>query len=202
MDVDDPIRKRLGHERTEDLHVAGEDHEIDLLFVQHRDLGALLRFLRRGGDREIAEGNPETLRDRLEILTIADDEGNLHGEFAALVAREEIVEAVIILRHEKRGPRHDVGEVQRPTHREALHDRSEGGGDTFAGDRETFQLPFHPHEEGTFLEIDMLIDVNDVTLIFVEKGREGGDDASPVGTGDQEDRRGRICQGGAQGRRD
>ena len=76
MDVDD--RGRLGEELLgEDLHVAGEHDEIDVMPPQQlEDLQLLLAFP-VALDREGEEGNAESGRHALEQVAVGDDDRDL-----------------------------------------------------------------------------------------------------------------------------
>lgn len=116
MDIDDPARKRLRQSRAENLHVAGEDDEVNMMCPQHRDLRLLLRGFCGLCDREMMKGDPESLGDALQVFAIAHNERNLHAELPALVAGEKIVKAVIVVRDEEGDSRDHIGKMEFPGH--------------------------------------------------------------------------------------
>lgn len=80
--------------RGEDLHVAGEDDEVDfVLGDEGEDLGFLLGFC-VGGDGEVVEGDVVGCGQRGVVSVVRDDEGHGDGELRDGLAEEEVVEAV------------------------------------------------------------------------------------------------------------
>lgn len=82
MDVDDAPGHGLAQGRREDLHVAGQDDQVDVVFArQVQDLGFLLR-LGVGGDGEVVEGDVVGGGERSEVRVVGDDQWHFNAELA------------------------------------------------------------------------------------------------------------------------
>lgn len=102
VDVDDaggvPRDKRFG----QDLHVACEHDQVDPQVLQQRQLLPFLRGLGLLRDGIYPEVDTELRRDRGEGVVVAQDYGNLAVEFPRAVPPQQIVQAMILARHEHR----------------------------------------------------------------------------------------------------
>ena len=77
VDVDDAAGHGFSQLGGQDLHVTGEDNELDLVLGNEvEDLGLLLG-LGVLGDGEVVEGDVVRLGERLEFGVVGYDEGNL-----------------------------------------------------------------------------------------------------------------------------
>ena len=113
MDVDDPVRPRVGERRREDLHVAGQHDEVDAVLVEQGRLHlCLLGRLGVRGHGQVEELDAEPRGDVGVVGVVADDEGDVDGQLAGAPAGEEVVQAVRLLRREERDPGRLVGEPQ------------------------------------------------------------------------------------------
>src|ERR1041385_3021779 len=100
MDIDDALRQVADELGAEDLHVAGEHDQIHVRRFEEGELGALLRRFRVGRDGKCSELDAELARDGLEVRMVAHDEGDVAPELARSVAKQEVVQAMIVLRYE------------------------------------------------------------------------------------------------------
>jgi hypothetical protein len=89
------------------------------------------------------------------------------------------------LRGEHRDSRHVVREPQRPLHAEPFADRRERFGDPVARHAEPVQLPLHSLEEDAFLLVRVLVGVDDVAVVAVQKVGHGGDESFLVAARDE-----------------
>ena len=88
----------------EDLHVAGEHHEVDLVLGhQPQQLGLRLR-LGVAGDGDVDEGDAVPLRDRRQVGVVGDDQRDVDGQFTQTPAVEQVDQAVVELRHHQQHP--------------------------------------------------------------------------------------------------
>ena len=94
MNIDDALRITLNERRTEYLHVTGEHDEIDPALLQQLQLPALLLRPVFGCDRQMDIINPESLRGRLHVGVVADNQRNLDPPFTRLIAGQQIVKAM------------------------------------------------------------------------------------------------------------
>ena len=100
VDVDHAARVGRAELVGDDLHVPREDHEVDLELLHEPDLRVLDLALRGLRDFKYLEAHAERVGDRLEVGVVRDDEGDVAGELAGLVAQEDLPEHVVVLRDE------------------------------------------------------------------------------------------------------
>lgn len=94
VDVDDLAGHGGAERRREDLHVAGQHDEVDVVRAHElEDLCFLLGFrLRRHG--EVVEGDVVGRGEGREVRVVGDDQGHGDGELVGRLPEEEVVEAV------------------------------------------------------------------------------------------------------------
>ena len=102
MDVDRRCLQGAEEVRREDLHVAGEDEQVDPL---EQLQGAALGGLAAGRvDRDVVEGEADR-GDLLGVVgVVGDDRDQLAAELAAAPAPEQVGEAVVFARDHDRHP--------------------------------------------------------------------------------------------------
>lgn len=191
VDVDYSAGHRGAERRGEDLHVAGEDDEVDVVGgAEGEDFGLLSGF-RLGGDGEVVEGDVVGGGQGGEVGVVGDDEGDSNGELVGGLPEEEVVEAVADLRDHD----HDAGFgrvcVERVGH-------GEGGGDVVEFLAERFEVEgaggfepvvraeVHTHEEGAAAGVAILLGVDNVEVVLREEAGYGVDDARSVRAGEGE----------------
>ena len=125
VDVDYLIPVACDKFLPDQLHIAGEDDEIDTLVFEQRDDLFLRGGLRLRADLVAAVLDAEVARDRRQVVVVADDERYLGLELAHLPAGEQVVEAVRQLGDEDGDTRGAVGEVKAPGHTKTLGYRLE-----------------------------------------------------------------------------
>src|ERR1035438_9039921 len=107
----------LRHElRGQNLHVAGQHHQVDAGSRQQSQLRLFSRSALRGVDRYVVEFDSMETRQSLAIRVIAHDQGNHVVQFSGLVAVEEIGQTVQIPRYEDGHPRRLRHQAQAPSH--------------------------------------------------------------------------------------
>ena len=90
MDINDALGKTAREAGAEDLHVARQDDQFDLLRGKQLDLAALgFGFVLRR-DRNNVEGDAVEIGVALGIGMVAQDQGDFAGEFTAVMAVEQI----------------------------------------------------------------------------------------------------------------
>jgi len=122
VDVDDAARHAFADLLGDDLHVAGEDQEFDVLRphqVQEFLLGACLRLL---GDGDQQEGHPVELGDGRQVGMVADNGDDLDGQALAALAVEQVGQAVTLTRDHDDGPQGSTQLVHVPGRAEVLGD--------------------------------------------------------------------------------
>ena len=110
-------------------------------------------------------------------------------EFAALMAVEQIDEAVIVFRDEDDHARAMARPGQTPLHGEGLGDRGKVSGEVGQiGLREVdvkiFRIELHAHQKEAGLFIGMFVSMENVSVVPVDEVGDGRDFALAVGAGD------------------
>ena len=101
MDVDRRRAEPLEEPGREDLHVAGEDEQLDTLQqLEHARLGRLAVAF----DRHVVEGQAERGHLVGVVGVVGDDPDQLGVELAAAPAPEQVGEAVVFARDHDRQP--------------------------------------------------------------------------------------------------
>src|SRR5216684_2221965 len=144
------------------------------------------------GDRNDGIGNFVEVGKRLVVGVIGNDQRNVAGEFAALVAIQEIDQAVIVLGDKNNHARAMRGLGQSPVHLELFGYRREvlgEVGEVFIRqiDVEVFGIELNAHQEEARFLISMFVGVEDVAVMAVDEVSDRGDFALLIGTGDEED---------------
>ena len=113
MDVDD--RGRLDQEiLAHDLHVPGENDEVDAMLDKQTEDLALLICSCRIGYRESVVGDPKPLRDVPEGVVVADDEWNVTGQLPLALPEDEVVKARVLSGDQNGDARKGVRVADRP----------------------------------------------------------------------------------------
>lgn len=94
VDVDDAAGHSLAQGRGQDLHVASQDDEVDVVLADELQDAGLLLGLGILVDGKVDEGDVIGGREGSEVRVIGDDQGDLDGELAGRGTEEEVVEAV------------------------------------------------------------------------------------------------------------
>lgn|SRR6266487_1024935 len=101
MNIDDLVWIGIDEEWLQDLHIAREDQEVDFVLDESED-ALLVCFARLLCDRKIVVGHVVHAGEWLQLLVIADDEGDIHRQFAAFPAPQQIDQAMIEFRDKYR----------------------------------------------------------------------------------------------------
>ena len=137
--------------------------------------------------RQVLERDPVGLGQPARILVVAEDDRQFAVQLAALVAVEQIGQAMIEFRYEYGQTRLAARFGEPPDHPEAVRDGSESRGEVGQIEAEVRQFPFHPHQEQFQLGILMLVGMQDIGVVRQQKIGDGGDQPSLVGAGNQQD---------------
>ena len=87
--------------RSEDLHVAGEHHQVDLV-AQHVELTLFCLHPNVLGGRHVQERHTERAGLRGEVGMVGDHHDHRHVQFTATIAPQQIQQAVVGLRRKDR----------------------------------------------------------------------------------------------------
>jgi hypothetical protein len=187
VDVDDRPPHRLQERRAEDLHVAGEHDEVEVV-AQHVEQLGLGRRLGVAGDRDVAERDAEARRLALQLGVVGHHERDLRVQLAATLAPQQLGQAVVVAGDQDRHPLAPLGVREAPVAAERLPHR--GGELRFqrAGPcLEPVEAELEPHEELTAVRVGgVLVGLQDVRPVIAQERRHLRDDPRPVGARDQQ----------------
>ena len=186
VDVDhapiQPTAQRIG----QDLHVAREDDQIDLLLIDQSQQRLLLIELVLRRDRQVMIGNGFMLGAPLPGQMVRDDAGDRHRQAAGGGSVEQIVEAVAALRDHDDRPRLGGGVVQLPIEPPCGRDRREGFAERLGG-QPIWRGELDAHEEAAGAGIAILRILDDVAVLRDERIGDRRDDALAIFAGEQKD---------------
>eukprot|EP01136_Pigoraptor_vietnamica_P025315 Opistho-1_new@79202 len=187
VDVDGPAREVVAQARTQDLHIARQHHQIDLVLFDHLDDLALLRgLLLLAGiqQREVVEGDVVRGGQLVEVAVVADDGRDLNGQMAGLHTEQQVVEAMAQLGDQQQHAGLGLAVHQLPVHLQARGQGAEGAahgshlGRGFEGDA---------HEEALMVGIAMLGRGQDIAPLLQQETGHRMDDAGLVRAAELED---------------
>ena len=184
VNVDNFIGVGLDHLVGYDLHVACEDDEGDLLLFEQLHLCLLdFAFVRPVFlDLPYIIRYAELVGYGTEVFVVGHDAGDIDIEFACLIACEKVVEAMVHFRYKECHAWAYVAEVEAELHVVALC--IEGTDVLFellCGYEEFLECPFDTHEEVLFDMIDILVEVDDVSVVVGDELCDFCDDALLIG---------------------
>ena len=94
VDVDDFSMPLAGEIAAENLHVARQDHQVDIKAPQQCHYLGLLVNLGFGCDRQVIEWNAELVCNNFQVRVITDDQGDVALQVAFILAGDQVVETV------------------------------------------------------------------------------------------------------------
>jgi len=212
VNVNDALRIAVDEIVGENLHVAREHQKVDIVLLDQRVdllLGLLLVFF---GDRDNGVRNFVEISNGLIVGMVGNDERDFAGEFAALMAIEQIDEAVVVFRNQDDHAGTMRGLRETPLHLKFLGDGRELLAEVSKSligeiDVEVFGIELDAHQEESGFLVGVFVGVQDVAAVAVDEVGNSGDFAFAVRTGDEEDggifhwRSGAIVNGKARGGR-
>ena len=175
-----------GEWASDDLHVAGEDDEVDAPVCQHGQLALLGLFPGRGRLRGHDEFDAELRCDRPEVWVVRHHQGQLAAQLPTLVTQEQIIQAVIELRDEQS---HAFGSlrIEEPRlHVEARGHLLDSALEGVPIGLQHGEIDANALKKLARLDIGVLISVDDVAPVTVQELGQAGDDAWPVWTRHEE----------------
>jgi hypothetical protein len=173
VNVDD--RRGLAEQPpTQDLHVLGQHHQVNSIFLQESELtGFGCGFaLWRNGDVVVID--TEGAGHRFQVGVIADDQGDLGGQFSRPLPPDQIQKAVALLAGPQRNATASVGKMQFPVGLDPTGNTRKGGDNFPSLQLEALQVPLDAAQEQSCLGIRMVIGVNDVAAVAVDEAGELG----------------------------
>jgi hypothetical protein len=128
----------------------------------------------------------ELPRDRLEVLVIADDERNVGGELAGPLPQQQVVQTVVVLRDENSGSVAMRAVAQPPFHRKALCHLADSRLEAPPIRVKLRHVELDALKELAGHRVGVLVRIEDVGAVSIQDLRKRGDEASAVGTTDEE----------------
>ncbi len=194
MHVDDGGRV-TGHEFWgENLHVAGEDDELDFEIGEQGQLAGFRIGARGRGHGDVFEADAVECGQLFSVAVVRDEDRDLAVEFSGTGAMQEVGNAMQVLGAENGDPI-PVGlgtyAVELPAHFKFLSKGRKGGNKGCYGvvgwhSRIGFDGPLDAHEEEAEGVVLMLIGVKDVGALRIEQSGYTGDEALLVGAIDEQ----------------
>ena len=180
MNVDDAALHGAADLVGEDLHVAGQDDELNVFGGDEVEELALRLGLRILRDGDIEEGDAVELRDGRQVRVIADDRDHVNGQALGLLAVQEVGEAVALAGDHDDGAQLTAQVVDAVGGGEFLGDAGEAlvdRGATLRG------VHLDAHKEGARVGVAELLGLDDVAAGLADHTRDGVHDAGAVRAG-------------------
>ena len=168
----------------EDLHVAGQDGQLDVVLLHQGAQRILGLGLGVRGDRDVVERDAVELRQALEVTVVGHDGRDLDRQRAGALQEQQVVQAV------RRGAGHQQGpdlascRVEAPLHPEGLRHGLQRRLQLRLGGR---RRRLDPHEKGAGALAAVLLGVRNVAARHQEGAGDGVHDSGPVGAGKGQD---------------
>ena len=182
MQIDHPVGVGLDHVVGDEEKESRQDDKVDVVAVEQlKFLGFLLRLV------VFVDGNHlkrdvELLTNNLQVGVIADDKRDFDIPLAGGVSCQEVVDAMRHLGNKDSHALHMFGETDAECHIVALAvEGAEIIADFLFRDYKFRQIPLHPHVKHSVVPIHILVEIEDIAAIFVDKTGDYGDDATLVG---------------------
>lgn len=184
VDVDDLAAHSGAEHGREDLHVARQDDELDVVLLDQLEDLALLLGLGVLGDGQVVELDAVAASQGFKVGVVGDDDGDVDPELARLGAEQQVVEAVADLGdHDQYA--HLAGDgPDIVVHLQVGCQGLEGG---FQGLRGGDEAEVHAHEELVGDWVGKLLQVHHVDALAGEDARHGVDDTWLIRAGQGED---------------
>ena len=188
VDVQDPAGVPLAKRRRQDLHVAGQDHEIRGLGLEQplelrEGLGLAFGF---GRDRNVVEGDAVVLDVGPRVRVVRHHAPQVEAELAGAPPVQEIDQAVVLAAHEDHHPPRHFGVADGELHvvtprqgQEALPELLDPEGQRLRGD-------LVPHEEPLRVGIGVVAHLGQPAAPGGDEAADRGDEPDTVGAGDGE----------------
>lgn len=186
VDVDRPARQRAREFVGEDLHIAGQHHQVDLEPVDEVQQPRLRFGLRVLRDGNVEERDAVPFDGLAMVGVVRDDCDDLRVQLAHPRAVEQVVEAVAELRHHDEHALLLLGRAERPQRVELVTERCE----VCAHPLEVCPLAEREadaREEVVRERIVELFELDDVASVLHENTRERMDDPAALRACERDD---------------
>ena len=186
MDIDGTAIQRAAHVFRQNLHVAGQHHQIDAFLLDQGQHLLLLCRLGVGGDRQVVERDAVGRRQAGIVVVIRDDRGHFGVQMTAVHAEQQIVQAVPLLADHDQQALLAAGVMQLQLHA-VLRGHAVQARPQVAGGNAGGRIEVHTQEETTRLFVAELLRVQDVATQFEQQTADAVNDARAVGAGQGQD---------------
>ncbi|MNU90109.1 hypothetical protein D3C71_799650 [compost metagenome] len=186
VDVDRAAVQRAAHAGRQDLHVAGQHHQVDAFLVHDVQHLLLLFQLGVGRDRQVMERNAVGRRQAGVIVVIGHDGGDFRVQMSAMHAEQQVVQAVALLADHDQQAFLAAGIVQLEFHA-VFGGHGVQAGAQVVGRHADGQVEMHAQEEAARLVVAELLGIQDVAAQFEQQAAHAVDDARAVGAGQGQD---------------
>ena len=180
MNVDDAALHGAADLVGEDLHVARQDDELNVLGGDQVEELALRLGLRVLRDGDVEEGDAVELGDGRQVRVIADDRDHVDGQSLRLLAVQEVGQAVAFARHHDDGAQLAAQVVDAVGGAEFFGDAGQALIDGRAALR---RVNLDAHEEGTRVGVAELLRLDDIAAGLADHASHGVHDAGAVRAG-------------------
>ena len=180
VDVDDAALHGAADLVGEDLHVARQDDELNVLGGDQVEELALRLGLRVLRDGDVEEGDAVELGDRRQVRVVADDRDHVNGQALRLLAVQEVGQAVTLARHHDDGAQLAAQVVDAVGGTEFFGD----AGQTLIDGRAALRrVNLDAHEKGTRVGVAELLRLDDVAAGLADHAGHGVHDPGAVRAG-------------------
>jgi len=171
----------------EHLHIARENDEGALVFADESDLFLFRFLLVFFCNRHDKVGDAIEVGNALIVRMVRNDQRNFTAQFTALVAIEQVLEAMVVLGDEDSdaGPVGGVGKP--PVHLEVAGEESKLFGKAAEVEIEVRRVELNPREEKIGRLVAVLVIEQDVAIVAEDEFGNRSHDTFAVGTGDEKD---------------
>src|SRR5208283_3413500 len=174
VNVDDGLRELHDEVGGKHLHVAGKDHDVDVVSMQQFQLLCFGLRLVLFGDGNVMEGDTVKIGVAFRVQMAADDQRKIALEFSAALAIQQIHQPVIKLGNEDGHPRAVIAQGDAPVHAELVRNRAKRPVEVLHVQAEPVEVPFDTRQVVALFAGLMLFEIKNISIVAVDKFGDGG----------------------------
>ena len=193
MNVDDGLGEMHDEVGRKHLHVAGKDHDVDVIGMEKFQLlcfGLRLGFF---GDGNVMEGDAVKIGVAFRVDMIANNQRKIAFPFSAPLAIQQIHQAVILLGNEDGQARTVIAQRDAPVHAELVRDGAKRAVEVLHVQAESVQIPLDTRQVVTLFARLMLLEVKNTSIVAANKLGDGG--VQPLAVWAPHEKNGAVFQG-------
>ncbi len=185
MDVDDLPGEVAAQLVRQDLHVPGEDDQLDVELGDQLPQAVLRGRLRVLRDRHVVERLAVERGHVRQVGVVADNADDVDRHALIALAVQQVHQAVRRLADQHQRAQAAADDVDLPGHAEPFRHRSERRGEGLASGRLLdVERHLHAHEEQARRRVPELLRLGDVAAVLGQHARDGVHDPGAVGAGE------------------